>query len=221
MRAGLIGHPLGHSISPAIFAAAFAAAGIDATYEPWDTEPDVLAARIEALRGDGFLGASVTIPFKEAVVPMLDGMEAAAKTCGAVNTIARQDGKLVGYNTDAAGFERALIEDAEFDPRGKRCVLLGSGGATRAVGLALVQAGASVVYVVGRQPRRVEGVVLALKPLTQPGTTISWAYWAPKSTTRTVSVGTVPVGTLSVSVPSPRPGSAGRTCPRSAATAPP
>ncbi len=199
-RAGLIGHPLGHSISPAIFAAAFAAAGVDATYEPWDTEPGVLAARIEALRGDGFLGASVTIPFKQAVVPLLDRTEAAATTAGAVNTIVHQSGKLVGHNTDVAGFARALKEDAGFDARGKRCVLLGSGGAARAVGLALVEAGASVVYVVGRQPRKIEALVLTLKPLTQPGTTISWAYWGDGSFLRSVAeadlvVNCTPVGT--------------------------
>lgn len=200
MRAGLIGHPLGHSISPAILTAAFSAAGVDATYEPWDTEPDVLAARIEALRGDGFLGASVTIPFKEAVVPMLDGTEAAARTCGAVNTIVHQAGKLIGHNTDVAGFARSLKEDAGFDAGGKRCVLLGSGGAARAVGLALVDAGASVIYVVGRQPRRVEGVVLALKSLTRPGTTITWAYWGDGSFLRALAeadlvVNCTPVGT--------------------------
>ena len=200
MRAGLIGHPLGHSISPAIFASAFAAAGIDATYEPWDTEPDVLAGRIEALRGDGFLGASVTIPFKEAVVPMLDTTEAAAKTSGAVNTIVHHSGQLVGHNTDVAGFARSLKEDAGFDASGKRCVLLGAGGAARAVGLALVEAGASVIYVVGRQPRRVEGVVLSLKALTRPGTTISWAYWGDGSFLRSLSeadlvVNCTPVGT--------------------------
>ena len=200
MRAGLIGHPLGHSISPAIFAAAFGAAGVDATYEPWDTEPDVLAARIEALRGDGFLGASVTIPFKQAVVPLLDSTEAAANTAGAVNTIVHQAGKLIGHNTDVAGFARALKEDAGFDARGKRCVLLGSGGAARAVGLALVEAGASVVYVVGRQPRKIEALVLTLKPLTQPGTTISWAYWGDGSFLRSVAeadlvVNCTPVGT--------------------------
>jgi len=199
-RAGLIGHPLGHSISPAIFAAAFAAGRIDATYEPWDTEPDVLAARIEALRGDGFLGASVTIPFKQAVVPLLDATEAAATTAGAVNTIVHEAGNLVGHNTDVAGFARALKEDAGFDARGKRCVLLGSGGAARAVGLALVEAGASVVYVVGRQPRKIEALVLTLKPLTQPGTTISWAYWGDGSFLRSVAeadlvVNCTPVGT--------------------------
>lgn len=200
MRAGLIGHPLGHSIGPAIFAAAFAAAGVAATYEPWDTEPDVLAARIEALRGDGFLGASVTIPFKQAVVPLLDGTEAAAASSGAVNTIVHDSGRLVGQNTDVAGFARALKEDAGFDARAKRCVLLGGGGAARAVGLALVQAGASVIYVVGRQPRKVEATVLKLKPLTQPGTTISWAYWGDGSFRRALAeadlvVNCTPVGT--------------------------
>ena len=205
MRAGLIGHPLGHSISPAIFAAAFGAAGVDATYEPWDTEPDVLAARIEALRGDGFLGASVTIPFKQAVVPLLDSTEAAANTAGAVNTIVHQAGKLIGHNTDVAGFARALQEDAGFDATGKRCVMLGSGGAARAVGLALVEAGASVVYVVGRQPRKVEATVLTLKPLTRPGTTISWAYWGDGSFHRALAeadlvVNCTPVGTAGSSM---------------------
>ena len=199
-RAGVIGHPLGHSISPAIFQAAFAAAGIDATYEAWDTEPAVLAGRVESLRGAGFLGASVTIPHKQAVVPLLDGTSEVAAKAGAVNTIVHEGGKLIGHNTDVPGFARSLKEDAGFDANGKRTVLLGSGGAARAVGLALVEADASVVYVVGRQPRRVEAAVLALKPLTRAGTTVTWAYWGDGSYLRAVEeadlvVNCTPVGT--------------------------
>ena len=199
-RAGVIGHPLGHTKSPAIFEAAFRAAGIDATYEAWDTPEDVLAGRVEALRGADFLGASVTIPHKEAVAPLLDGTAGAAAKIGAVNTIVHEEGRLIGHNTDVAGFARALKEDAGFDARGKRCVLLGSGGAARAVGLALVEGGASVVYVVGRQPRKIEALVLTLKPLTRPGTTISWAYWGDGSFLRAVAeadllVNCTPVGT--------------------------
>ncbi len=198
-RAGVIGHPLGHSISPALFGAAFKAAGIDATYEAWDTEPAVLDGRIAALRGADFLGANVTIPHKQAVVPLLDGTTELATKAGAVNTIVHADGKLIGHNTDVTGFARALREDAGFDAKGKRTMLLGNGGAARAVGLALVEAGAAVIYVVGRQPRKIEQMVLSLKPLTPSGTTISWAYWGDGSYLRSLQeadlvVNCTPVG---------------------------
>jgi shikimate dehydrogenase len=176
-RAGLIGHPVGHSLSPAIFRAAFARAGIDATYEAWDTGPDVLAGRIDMLRGTDYLGANVTIPHKQSVVPLLDELGESASTAGAVNTIVHAGGKLTGHNTDIAGFARSLRDDAGFDARGKRTVLLGSGGAARAVALALIQAGAALVYVVGRRPRAVDAMVVALKTLTPPGTSVTWAYW--------------------------------------------
>jgi len=199
-RAGVIGHPLGHSISPPVFQAAFDAAGVDARYEAWDTTPEQLEGRIEALRGDGFLGANVTIPHKESVLPLLDGTSEVAAKAGAVNTIVHQDGKLIGHNTDVAGFARALRDDAGFDARGKRTMLLGSGGAARAVGLALVEAGAAVIFVIGRKPRRTEQVVLSLKPLTASGTTITWAYWGDGSYLRSLAeahlvVNCTPMGT--------------------------
>lgn len=176
-RAGVIGHPLGHTKSPAIFAAAFAAAGIDATYEAWDTPADLLEGRIDALRGADFLGANVTTPHKEAVLPLIDGAVGVASQIGAVNTIVHQDGKLAGHNTDVAGFARALKEDARFEAHGRRALILGAGGAARAVAAALVDEKASVVFVVGRQPKKTEGVALALKRTTPAGTTITWAYW--------------------------------------------
>jgi shikimate dehydrogenase len=176
-RTGVIGHPVGHSISPAVYEAAFRAAGIDATYEAWDTPPDTLEGRVNALRGSDFLGANVTIPHKVAIREFLDTMSDVATKTGAVNTVVHRDGKLTGDNTDVAGFARALREDAGFDAKGKRAMILGSGGAARAVGLALIQAGASLVYVVGRQPKKIDRVVLDLKPLTAAGTTITWAYW--------------------------------------------
>lgn len=185
-RAGVIGHPLGHSLSPAIFRAAFERAGIDATYEAWDTEPDLLPGRVDALRGAGFFGANVTIPHKQAVVPLLDETSDLAVKVGAVNTIVHADGKLIGHNTDVAGFARSLREDARFEPRGKRTMLLGSGGGARAVALALIEAGAALIYVVGRHPRRVDAMAVAFKPLTPIGTTISWAYWGDGSYLRSL-----------------------------------
>lgn len=176
-RAGVIGYPLGHSISPAVFQAAFDAAGIEAAYEAWPTEPEQLEGRIASLRGDDFLGANVTIPHKEAVVPLLDGLEGAAAVIGAVNTIVHRDGQLTGYNTDVAGFARALREDAGFDAKGKRAVIIGGGGAARAVALALVEANASIVLLIGRTPKRLDGIVAALRKIEGAGTTITWAHW--------------------------------------------
>ena len=198
-RAGVIGHPLTHSKSPTIFNAAFKAAGIDAAYEAWDTPPDTLEGRINALRGSDFLGANVTIPHKESVLQMIDGAVGDAAQIGAVNTIVHTDDKLIGHNTDVPGFARALKEDAKFEPQGRRTMILGSGGAARAVALALVQSKASVIFVVGRKPKRVEGVVLTLKQITSTGTTISWAYWGDGSFQRSVAqadliVNCTPVG---------------------------
>ena len=199
-RAGVIGHPLGHSLSPAIFRAAFERAGIDATYEAWDTEPGVLEGRVNSLRGADYLGANVTIPHKETIVPLLDGTSELAANAGAVNTVVHAEGKLIGHNTDVAGFARSLREDAGFDAKGKRTMLLGSGGAARAVALALIEAGASLIYVVGRKPRKIDAMVVALKPLTPAGTTVTWAYWGDGSYLRSLReaqliVNCTPVGT--------------------------
>jgi shikimate dehydrogenase len=90
-RAGVIGSPLGHTVSPAMFKAAFEAAGIDGVYEAWDTAADVLEGRVNSRRGADFLGANVTIPHKQAVLPFLDGARTATKA-GAVNTIVHTDG---------------------------------------------------------------------------------------------------------------------------------
>jgi shikimate dehydrogenase len=186
-RAGVIGHPVGHSISPAIYEAAFKAAGIDATYEKWETPEDTLEGRINALRGADFLGANVTIPHKQAVLPLLDVTTDLAGRAGAVNTIVHRDGELHGYNTDVAGFARSLREDAGFDAKGKRTMLLGSGGAARAVALALIEAGAEVVFLMGRRPRMLDQIAVSMKPLTTTGTTITWAYWGDGSYLRSLA----------------------------------
>lgn len=186
-RAGVIGSPVGHSISPAMFAAAFKAAGIDATYEAWETSAEVLEGRINALRSDDYLGANVTVPHKQAVIPLLDEMDPRASDAGAVNVIVHRDGKLTGYNTDASGFARSLREDAGFDGKRKKIMLLGSGGAARAVALALIEQNPEWVYVVGRTPRNIDRMVVDIKRLTPSGTTITWAYWGDGSYMRALA----------------------------------
>lgn len=144
-RAGVIGYPIGHSVSPAIHNAAFAALGIDARYEAWETAPEALAGRVASLRSDDAYGANVTVPHKQAVIPLMDTLSDIAQAAGAVNTIINRGGHLAGFNTDVAGFARALIRDAEFDPTGRRCLVLGAGGAGRAVAFALLRSNALLV----------------------------------------------------------------------------
>ena len=199
-RAGVIGHPLGHSLSAAIFQAAFDANSVDARYETWPTPPDELEAVVAGLRDADALGANVTIPHKEAIVPLLDRLDQRAERVGAVNTIANESGQLVGYNTDVGGFARALHEDAAFDPKGKKIAMLGSGGAARAVALALIEAAASLILVVGRTPRRTDTLVKGLRPLTDSGITLTWGYWLDGTSLRVLPesdliVNCTPIGT--------------------------
>ena len=152
-RVLLLAHPAGHSLSPAMHNAAFKHLGLEAIYEAHDVPPAALAERVSSLREKTILGANVTVPHKQAVVPLLDALNAAAVAIGAVNTIVKDDGQLVGHNTDAAGFLRAL-QEANFEPRNKRVVVLGAGGAARAVVYALLTAGVAELGVYNRTPER-------------------------------------------------------------------
>ena len=118
-RVGIIGYPLGHSVSPIFQQAAFDHLGIDARYEAWPTSEIALKDRVESLRAPGVLGANVTVPYKQTVMPMLDTVEPVAETIGAVNTIINRDGRLVGLNTDATGFMRSPGARGRLRPIGK------------------------------------------------------------------------------------------------------
>ncbi|MGQ9572328.1 MAG: shikimate dehydrogenase [Dehalococcoidia bacterium] len=156
---GLIGYPLAHSISPAFQQAALDHLRLDARYELWETEREALAERVAGMRRPDCLGANVTVPYKEVVIPLLDEIDPLAARIGAVNTIVNRDGRLCGYNTDMTGFARALREDGGFDPRGAHVVLLGAGGAGRAATMALVQGKAASVTVFDIAPERAERLV--------------------------------------------------------------
>jgi shikimate dehydrogenase len=160
-----------------VFQAAFDTAGIEARYDAWPVAPDDLEAKMSELRMDDVLGANVTIPHKEAVIPFLDRVDERAQQVGAVNTIVNEGGQLVGHNTDVSGFARSLKDDAGFDPKQKRTAIIGAGGAARAVALALVEGGATLVFVAGRSVRRVDKLVADLRPVTSPGITLTWSYY--------------------------------------------
>lgn len=159
-RAGIIGDPVVHSLSPAMHTAAFQQIGLDAVYERWLTPAAALPTRIASLRAPEMLGASVTLPHKLAVIPLLDGLELDAARIGAVNTIyKREDGALIGANTDAPGFLESLRMDGNFDPAGTTALILGASGAARAAVFALLDAGAAQIIVANRSLARAEDLL--------------------------------------------------------------
>jgi shikimate dehydrogenase len=152
----VIGAPVGHSRSPDLHNAAFAAVGLDAVFVAWHVAPADLAAAVAGFRTLGLLGVSVTVPHKQAIAPLCDRLAAPADAIGAVNCLVferRGAGvEIIGHNTDAGGFTDSLMRDAGFDPAGARVMLLGAGGAARAVHAGLRACGASRIDVVARQP---------------------------------------------------------------------
>ncbi|HET9756636.1 MAG TPA: shikimate dehydrogenase [Candidatus Limnocylindrales bacterium] len=158
-RVVLIGHPVAHSLSGAMQQAAFDELGIDARYELWDRAPIELPEAIAGLRSDDFLGANVTIPHKERVVPMVDRLTEEASSTGAVNTITREGKRLIGHNTDVAGFKVALDRIVGRQKMPKQAVVLGAGGGARAVVFGLIREGFQRVIVFNRHLHRAEGLV--------------------------------------------------------------
>ena len=164
LRVGLIGDPVAHSFSPRLQQPALDALGIPATYELWRTPAEQLLVRIRALCQQGCLGANVTIPYKEAVLPLLDVVDPLAAQIGAVNTIVNRDDYLHGYNTDAPGLLRALHEhglgslqaDGMISLKGYTAVLLGAGGAARGAAFALASSGIERLVILNRSLERAQ-----------------------------------------------------------------
>jgi shikimate dehydrogenase len=158
-RVVLIGHPVAHSFSGAMQQAAFNALEIDARYELWDRRQIDLADAVAQLRGDDFLGANVTIPHKEHVVPLMDKLTEDAQATGAVNCISREGKKLIGHNTDVVGFKIALDKLVGRQKMPRHAVVLGAGGASRAVIYALITNGFQRIVIFNRHLHRAEGLV--------------------------------------------------------------
>jgi shikimate dehydrogenase len=146
---GLIGDPVEHTMSPAMHNAAYKKMGLDYIYLPFRVKPEHLAQAVDGLRALNVRGFNVTIPHKVSVIPLLDGLDPLAEKIGAVNTVVNNDGELRGYNTDSAGFLKALLENG-IEPEGRRVVVLGAGGASRAITYILAEKGAHLT-VLNRQ----------------------------------------------------------------------
>lgn len=158
-RVVLIGHPVTQSLSSALHQAAFDAKGIDARYEPSDVPLIELPDAIAGLRGDDYLGANITVPYKERVAPMVDRLTDDAQATGAVDTITREGPRLVGHNTDVAGFRAALDALVGKQKMPKAAVIIGAGGGARAAVYTLITAGFQRVIVFNRHLHRGESLV--------------------------------------------------------------
>ncbi len=150
---GIFGHPVEHTFSPAMHNAAFDRLGLNWCYLPFHVLPERLGEAVEAIRALGLRGVNVTVPHKEGVIRYLDRVDEEAARIGAVNTVVNEDGVLVGYNTDGKGFVRSL-EEADIIIGGKKIIVLGAGGAARAVCFSLLSAGASDLLIVNRTLER-------------------------------------------------------------------
>ncbi len=132
----IFGHPVGHSLSPEIHNAAFDALGLPYVYVAHDVAPGDVARALDGIRVMGYRGLSVTIPHKVEAMEGVDEVDETARIIGCINTVVNEQGKLLGYNSDGLGALGAL-RDADADPEGRRTVLLGSGGAARAIAVTL------------------------------------------------------------------------------------
>jgi shikimate dehydrogenase len=156
--AGVLGWPLTYTLSPVIHNAAFRKVGLDWIYLQWPVPPEELDHAVSGLRALGAMGANVTMPHKEEIVSLLDDVSGDARDIGAVNTIQRLGHRLIGHNTDVDGFREFLEEDAGADLSGKVCLVLGAGGAARAVVKALLDQGAANIAIAARTPEKAEEI---------------------------------------------------------------
>jgi shikimate dehydrogenase len=146
---GIVGHPVGHSLSPRMHNASFAATGLDYVYVPLEVRPEDLPAAVNGLRALRFRGFNVTMPHKQTILPLLDGLDEVAALTGAVNTVVAEGGGLRGTNTDGSGFVEAC-EEAGVVLGGAGVLLVGAGGAAASIAVAALGEGARDLRIVNR-----------------------------------------------------------------------
>lgn len=163
---GVIGFPIGHSLSPVLHAAAFNALRCDAVYGAFETPPKFLRPMLEAFILSGVEGLNVTVPLKEPVLRLMDRLHPSAAAMRAVNTIVVRHRRTIGYNTDGVGFIRAL-QEVGWRPRPGRVLLLGAGGAARAVAWELSRVRSMELTIANRHParaRRLAAWIVRVRP---------------------------------------------------------
>lgn len=152
---GILGHPLGHSLSPLIHNRTLQHLNLNYVYLPFEVDICNLKDAVESVRALGMAGVNVTIPFKEAVIPFLDELSPESNTCQSVNVIVNRSGKLVGHNTDGTGFMQAL---STYPVKHGCAVLIGCGGASRAIACQLAESGWEHLVLLDTDLRRAESL---------------------------------------------------------------
>lgn len=153
---GVIGHPIEHSLSPLMHNAALTKLGLDYVYLPFPVAPENLATAIAGFASIGVVGFSITIPHKQAILPLLSEISPIAQAIGAVNTVVNKGSKWLGTNTDVEGFIAPLQTTYHQDWSQKKAVILGNGGAARAVVAGCIQLGLAEIHVVGRNLQKLQ-----------------------------------------------------------------
>jgi shikimate dehydrogenase len=202
---GVLGWPLHETLSPTIHNAAFRKLGLDWVYFAWPVPPETLHAAVAGVRALGAQGANVTMPHKESVIEHLDQVSGEARAVGAVNTIQRFGSRLIGHNTDIDGFLEFLSADAGVDAAGMTAVVLGAGGAARAVVKALARAGVSALTIAARDAERAAQVATIAAPA--PAEPVPWRDAGAVASRVDLVVNATPVGS---SRDDPMPGAAFR-----------
>jgi len=179
-KAFVIGHPIKHSRSPLIHGTWLGQYGIAGSYEAIDVSPDELPRLVDRLRDGEFVGGNVTIPHKEAVFALCDSVDPLARTIGAVNTLVRQaDGRIHGFNTDYMGFLGNLDQGAPgWDARLGRAIVLGAGGASRAIMVALRERGYDDILILNRTEEKAVSLALEISGPFTPGGLHEFAEFA-------------------------------------------
>jgi shikimate dehydrogenase len=173
---GVFGQPVAENPTIVMQEAGFRAAGLNFRYLNLEVAPKDLAAAMKGLRAMNFRGINLTIPHKVAVLNYLDEIAADAKLIGAVNTVVRKGDKLLGENTDGKGFLKSLRDDAKVNPKGKKVVIFGAGGAARAIAVELALAGAAHITIVNRSSQRAKPLVSLLNKKTKAKTVfVPWS----------------------------------------------
>jgi shikimate dehydrogenase len=167
--AGVIGDPVHQSLSPTLHNAGFAHLGLDWVYVAFPVPAGQGAAALQAMRTFGIRGLSVTMPHKATAMGGVDRLSPTASQLGVLNTVTRRGDELVGDSTDGPGLVDALRSEQGWEPQGRRVVILGTGGASRAVALALAEAGAAAVVVVGRRAEAAAAVAALAAPVGSTG----------------------------------------------------
>ncbi|MBL7685140.1 MAG: shikimate dehydrogenase, partial [Deltaproteobacteria bacterium] len=163
----IIGNPVQHSLSPFMQEAAFQKRNIEASYQKILVKPENFSDFFKTLPQRKLSGFNVTVPYKEQVIPFLDEISDEVKAIGACNTILVENHRLKGFNTDAWGYLKSLVQETKFNPVHKRILILGAGGAARAVAYALSQASVKEIIILNRTLPRAELLTQQLRPFSK------------------------------------------------------